>query len=83
MVNGYSLDPHPKANYAKECFAVIKMKSLKRDRVPSSNVEIVQNIDEALANADSEKNLYAAKIAGPARSSEGLELFYIINIFNS
>lgn len=80
MVNGYSLDPHPRANYAKECFAVVKMKSLKRDRVPSSNVEVVKNIDEAIQKSDRDNNLYPAKVAGPARSSEGLELFYIINI---
>lgn len=80
MVNGYKLDPHPKANYAQEEFAIIKVKSLKRDRVPSSNVEIVKDIDEAIAKADRKNNLYPAKVAGPARSSEGLELFYIINI---
>jgi hypothetical protein len=80
MVNGYSLDPHPRANYAKEVYAVVRMKSLKRDRVPSSSVEIVKDIDEAILKAGKTKNLYAAKVAGPARSSEGLELFYIINI---
>ena len=81
MVNGYSLDPHPRANYAKEEFAVVKMKSLKRDRVPSASVEIVADMNEAIAKTDVANNLYAAKVAGPARSSEGLELFYILQIF--
>lgn len=80
MANGYSLDPHPRANYAKEEFAVVKVKSLKRDRVPSSNVEIFTTMEEAIKNSDRDKNLYAAKVAGPARSSEGLELFYILSI---
>ena len=80
MANGYSLDPHPRANYAKEEFAVIKVKSLKRDRVPSANVEIFATMEDAINNSDPDNNLYAAKVAGPARSSEGLELFYIIQI---
>jgi hypothetical protein len=80
MVNGYSLDPHPNANFAQEEFAVVRLKSLKRDRVPSTNVEIVDNMNEAMQKADNNKNLYAAKVAGPARSSEGYLLYYIIKI---
>jgi hypothetical protein len=38
MVNGYSLDPHPRANFAKEQFAVARIPRIKRDRVPATSV---------------------------------------------
>jgi hypothetical protein len=83
MVNGYSLDPHPKANFAKEQFAVVHIPRLKRDRVPSSSVEIVDDLEGALSKSDPSKKLYAAKVVGPARSSEGVSLYYIVQLYNS
>ncbi len=80
MVNGYSLDPHPNANFATEEFAIIRLKSRKRDRIPGTNVTVVASMEEALEGADSAQDLYAAKVAGPARSSEGYLLYYIIKI---
>ena len=47
MVHGYSLDPHPRANFAKEQFAVVRIPRIKRDRVPATSVEIVEDLDIA------------------------------------
>lgn len=81
MVNGYSLDPHPRANFSKEQFAVVRIPRIKRDRIPAASVEIVKDLETAIVQASVEKNLYAAKVIGPARSSEGTMLYYLIDIY--
>ncbi|SMN10630.1 hypothetical protein SPBRAN_723 [uncultured Candidatus Thioglobus sp.] len=81
MVNGYSLDPHPRANFAKEQFAVVRIPRIKRDRVPAASVEIVEDLDTAIAQADPDNKYYAAKVTGPARSSEGIMLYYLSEIY--
>ena len=52
MVNGYSLDPHPRANFAKEQFAVVRIPRIKRDRVPAMSVEIVADLETWKNNTD-------------------------------
>lgn len=81
MVNGYSLDPHPRANFAKEQFAVVRIPRIKRDRVPATNVRIVQDLATANQQANADEKLYAAKVLGPARSSEGTMLYYIVALY--
>ncbi|HIC39833.1 MAG TPA: hypothetical protein EYO74_00295 [Piscirickettsiaceae bacterium] len=81
MVHGYSLDPHPRANFAKEQFAVVRIPRIKRDRVPATSVEIVEDLDIAIQQANPDKQFYAAKVVGPARSSEGTMLYYIIELY--
>lgn len=81
MVNGYSLDPHPRANFAKEQFAVVHIPRIKRDRVPATSVEIVKDLEAAMEQADPDNKFYAAKVVGPARSSEGTMLYYINDIY--
>lgn len=81
MVRGYSLDPHPHANFAKEQFAVVLIPRIKRDRVPITSVRIVKDLAAANQQSNPDKKLYAAKVAGPARSSEGTMLYYIIELY--
>ena len=83
MVNGYSLDPHPRANFAKGQFAVAHIPRIKRDRVPASSVAIVKDLESAIAQSDPDNKYYATKVAGPARSSEGTMLYYIIEMYNA
>jgi hypothetical protein len=83
MVNGYSLDPHPRANFAKEEFAVVRIPRVKRDRVPAASVEIVADLETAIAQADPNNKFYPAKVVGPARSSEGTMLYYIVDIYSA
>jgi hypothetical protein len=59
MLNGYSLDPHPKANFAKEHFATVVIPRLKRDRVPASSVEIVADLELAIRKSNIKKKLYS------------------------
>lgn len=81
MVNGYSLDPHPKANFAKEQFAVVRIPRVKRDRVPAASVQIVQDLETAMSESNPENKFYPAKVVGPARSSEGTMLYYIVELY--
>ena len=62
MVNGYSLDPHPKANFAKESYAVVRIPRLKRDRVPASSVEIVADLELAIRKSNIKKNCMQQKL---------------------
>jgi len=75
MVQGYSLDPD--ARLADEHFAVVYAPRRARDRVPEGNVTVVESEAAAYAAANPEKKLYPARVVGPARSSEGLRVFYI------
>lgn len=76
MVQGYRLDPDGKV--AGEHFAVVYAPKRTRDRVPEGNVQIVDSEAAARAGADATRHLMAARVVGPARSSEGLRLFYIV-----
>ncbi len=82
MVKGYALDPHPGANVAQEVFALVRIPRVKRERVPATAVEVVDDLQSALQGADHEQHLYAAKVVGPARSSEGVSLYYIVDLYN-
>jgi hypothetical protein len=78
MVQGYHLDPDERAKVADEHFAIVYAPKRSRDRVPESNVRIVESEAVALAGADPDRKLYPARVVGPARSSEGLRVFYIV-----
>ena len=76
MVQGYRLDPD--GHVAGECFAVVYAPKRLRDRVPQGNVQVVASEAAACAAADPVKNIFPARVIGPARSSEGVSVFYIV-----
>ena len=78
-LKGYSLDPHPEANYAQSHYAVIYSPRKKRDRFPATTVILYESKQQALDAQNHTKKFYAAEVVGPAKSSEGLHLFYLIN----
>ena len=77
-MKGYSLDPHPQANIADRHYAVIYSPRKKRDRFPETTVIVYEDKTQAVENASAEKHLYAAEVIGPARSSEGTNVFYLV-----
>ena len=81
-MKGYSPDPHPSIKVVTEQYAVVRIPRVKRERVPANNVEIVENIEQAIKQSDPKNNLYAAKVLGPSRSSEGMILYYILELYN-
>lgn len=75
------MKPHlidPSSDLTQECYALIDTPSRKRKRFPENNVTVMGSEEEALAAADSDKNLAAAVVYGPSRSSEGFRLFYLV-----
>jgi len=65
------------SNLVQEHYAVIYAPGKSRNRFPENCVTIYADRQEAVAAADEEQNLYAAKVIGPSRSSEGLMLYYL------
>ena len=77
-MRGYSLDPHPQANVAERHFVVIYSPRKKRDRFPATTVTVCESKEEALENQNHDKKFYAAEVIGPAKSSEGFKIFYLV-----
>ncbi|MBF0265021.1 MAG: hypothetical protein HQL46_07085 [Gammaproteobacteria bacterium] len=84
-MKGYFLDTHPDANVSSEHFALVNIPNLnkkrKRNRCPESQVQLMTDKEHAMASAKLKEKWYPAKVIGPARSSEGLNLYYIVEIF--
>jgi len=78
MVQGYHLDPDANAKVADEHYAIVYAPRRTRDRVPEGSVQLVDSEQAARDGADAARKLYPARVVGPARSSEGFRLFYIV-----
>ena len=74
-MKGIYIDPDSKI--VGEVFAVVYAPRGRRGRFPEDCVTVVESEAVALAQADTEKKRYAAKVVGPARSSEGFKLYYL------
>jgi len=72
----------PDSDVVEEHFAVVYAPRRHRDRFPENCVEIVASEQEARDKASLGDKLYAAKVVGPSRSSEGLRLFYLEQWFD-
>ncbi|MFK7815785.1 MAG: hypothetical protein AB8B92_05565 [Gammaproteobacteria bacterium] len=75
--------PDPEGGVSELQFAVVYAPKLNksgrnRKRFSANCVEIKTTIEEAHADADRQKNRYAAKVLGPSKSSEGQYIFYLI-----
>ena len=69
-------------NVTGEFFALVYVPGRQRKRFPETNVEIMDSPEQARANAITVKKIFAAKVMGPARSSEGLKLYYLMEWLN-
>jgi hypothetical protein len=70
--------PDPETNVSQECYGVVYMPGRTKKRFPSNCVQLVESLDEAISLADSEKKLFAARLVGPSKSSEGQYIFYLL-----
>jgi hypothetical protein len=69
----------PDQTIVRTSYAVIYTPSRRRDRFPENCVTLVPSAEEAMQKAAEQKNLHAAQVNGPSRSSEGFRLFYLVN----
>jgi len=76
MVNGYYTDPH--TDIVKEQFAVVYAPHRQRERFSEGCVEVVASEEEAFSSANLNAKRYPAVVLGPARSSEGFHLYYLV-----
>jgi hypothetical protein len=58
-------------------FAVIYAPKRSRGRFAENCVFVVDSELDAIDEANAEKNLYAAKVIGPSKSSEGQRIYYL------
>ncbi len=58
-------------------FAVIYAPKRSRGRFAENCVFIVETELDAIDEANPEKHLYAAKVIGPSKSSEGQRIYYL------
>ncbi|MGE5241434.1 MAG: hypothetical protein ACM3NI_07290 [Bacteroidota bacterium] len=68
----------PEGKVVSECFALVYAPRRARDRFPEGCVTVVDSEAAALAGANSKQHLYPARVVGPARSSEGFRLYYLV-----
>ena len=68
----------PLSDLVNEHFAVIYTPTQKRKRFPENCVQIVDTLESAKERAAENQNQHAARVMGPARSSEGFMLYYLV-----
>lgn len=68
----------PMSDLVEEHFAVVYTPTQRRKRFPDNCVELVEDRQTAMEKATNEENLHAARVLGPARSSEGFMLYYLV-----
>jgi len=50
----------------------------QNDRYPENCVTVKTCVAEALEEEDTDNHMYAAMVLGPARSSEGVKIYYLV-----
>ena len=76
LMKGIYLDSE--TSVIAEVFAVVYVPGRQRSRYSESNVYVLDSAELAIAQAEPDKRCYAARVMGPARSSEGVRLYYLI-----
>ena len=70
--------PDPYTKVSEEQFAVVYVPKRSRNRFPKGCVEIVASKEDALKQENYDKKLYAARVLGPSKSSEGQYIYYLV-----
>jgi hypothetical protein len=70
--------PDPYTKVSEEQFAVVYVPKRSRNRFPKGCVEIVDSKEQALEQENQDKKLFAARVLGPSKSSEGQYIYYLV-----
>jgi hypothetical protein len=70
--------PDPESSASNIEYAVVYVPRRSRNRFAASCVTIKDCAADALDDADADKKLYAARVSGPSKSSEGQLIYYLI-----
>ncbi|MGE0081395.1 MAG: hypothetical protein AB7U81_08865 [Thiohalomonadaceae bacterium] len=74
--SGFFLDTETGAG--REQNAVVYTPRRSRNRFQANCVQLVDTEEQALQAADPARHLYAARVVGPSKSSEGFMMFYLV-----
>ena len=74
-MKGITVDSDSKVVQIK--YAVVYAPRRSRGRFAENCVYIMESEVDALEEADASKSLFAAKVIGPSKSSEGQRIFYL------
>ena len=69
----------PETNVSQERYAVIYTPRQSRKRFPAGCVEIVDDAQIAIEQAEQQDKCFAARVIGPSKSSEGQYIYYLVN----
>lgn len=70
--------PDPQTSVSEVRYAIIQSPRRNRKRFPAGCVQLVEDGETALAQADPARNLRPAQVIGPSKSSEGQYIFYLV-----
>jgi hypothetical protein len=70
--------PDPEGSASSIEYAVVYVPRRSRNRFPAGCVEVVDCAADAIDKADEAKNLFAARVSGPSKSSEGQYIYYLL-----
>ncbi len=76
MVKGYTLDSQ--TDLVGQCYALVYAPRRSRDRLAENCVQVVESEQAARDGADAVRHLHPALVIGPARSSEGIRVYYLV-----
>jgi hypothetical protein len=65
------------ARVIDEHYALVYAPRRSRNRFAENTVQIVESAEAARSGANPGQKLYAARVIGPSRSSEGLRIYYL------
>lgn len=69
--------PDPETTVSTLQYAVVYVPRRNRKRFASSCVTIKASLEQALTDADPGNKIFAARVIGPSKSSEGQYLYYL------
>ena len=70
--------PDPYTSVSEEQYAIVYVPKRSRNRFPKGCVEVVATKEIALKQSNVEKKLFAARVLGPSKSSEGQYIYYLV-----
>ncbi len=74
--SGFFLDSE--TSRGAEQSAVVYAPRRGRGRFQANCVRLMASDAEAVREADADRHLYAARVVGPSKSSEGFMMFYLV-----
>lgn len=75
--------PDPETGVSTLKFAAVRVPRATRKRLPAACVTVCASAAEALACADADRSLRAARVLGPSKSSEGQFIYYLMEWLES